>query len=37
MVVISREAFERNDIETRVDNDGILWLNEKQKEEELDR
>ena len=29
MVDISRETFERNGIETIVDNDGILWLNEK--------
>ena len=29
MVNISRERYERNDIETIVDNDGILWLNEE--------
>ena len=29
MVDISREMFERNGIETIVDNDAILWLNEK--------
>ena len=29
MVDISRKTYERNDIETIVDNDGILWLNEK--------
>ena len=29
MFDISREMFERNGIETIVDNDAILWLNEK--------
>ena len=29
MVDISRKMYERNGIETIVDNDGILWLNEK--------
>ena len=29
MVNISRKTYERNGIETIVDNDGILWLNEK--------
>ena len=29
MVNISRETYERNRIKTIVDNDGILWLNEK--------
>ena len=29
MVHISRETYERNGIETIVDNDGILWLNKK--------
>ena len=29
MVNISRKTNERNGIETIVDNDGILWLNEK--------
>ena len=29
MVDISRKTYERNGIETIVDNDGILWLNEK--------
>ena len=33
MVDISRKTYERNDIETIVDNDGILWLNEKHIEE----
>ena len=36
MVDISRKAFERNDTETIVNNDGILWLNEKHIEEGLD-
>ena len=36
MVYISRKTYERNGIETIVDNDGILWLNEKHTEEELD-
>ena len=36
MVDISRETYERNGIETIVDNDGILWLNEKYIEEELE-
>ena len=36
MVDISRKAFERNDTETIVNNDGILWLNEKHIEERLD-
>ena len=34
MVDISRETYERNGIETIVDNDGILWLNEKHIEED---
>ena len=29
IVDISRKTYERNGIETIVDNDGILWLNEK--------
>ena len=29
MVDVSRKMYERNDIQTTVDNDGILWLNEK--------
>ena len=28
MVDISRKTYERNGIETIVDNNGILWLNE---------
>ena len=28
MADISRKKYERNGIETTVDNDGILWLNE---------
>ena len=36
MVGISRETYERNGIETIVDNDGILSLNEKKIEERLD-
>ena len=36
MVDISRETYERNGMETIVDNDGILWLNEKHLEEGLD-
>ena len=35
MVDISRKTYERNGIETIVDNDGISWLNEKHIEEEL--
>ena len=35
MVDISRKMYERNRIETIVVNDGILWLNEKHKEEGL--
>ena len=35
MVDISRKTYERRGIETIVDNDGTLWLNEKQKEEGL--
>ena len=29
MVDIKRKTYDRNSIETIVDNDGILWLNEK--------
>ena len=29
MVDISRKTYERNGIETTVDNYGVLWLNEK--------
>ena len=36
MVDISRKIYERNGIEKTVDDDGILWLNEKHIEEELD-
>ena len=36
MVDISRKAYEGNGVETIVDNDGILWLNEKHIEEGLD-
>ena len=28
MVDISRKTYERNGIETIIDNDGMLWLNE---------
>ena len=37
MTDISRKTYERNGKETIVDNDGILWLNEKHIEERLDR
>ena len=33
---LNRDAYERNGIETIVDNDGILSLNEKNVEEGLD-
>ena len=36
IVDISRKTYERNGIETIVDNDGILWLNEKHIEVGLD-
>ena len=36
MVDISRKIYEKNGITTIVDNDGILLLNEKHIEEELD-
>ena len=36
MVDIRRKTYERNGIETIVDNDWILWLNEKHIEEKLD-
>ena len=36
MVHINRGTNERNGIETIVDNDGILWLNDKHIEERLD-
>ena len=33
---MSREPYERNGIEAIMDNNGILWLNEKHIEEGLD-
>ena len=36
MVDISRKKYERNGIETIIDNDGTLWLNENHIEEGLD-
>ena len=36
MVDISRKTYERNGVETTVDNYELLWLNEKHKEEGLD-
>ena len=33
MADISRKRYEKNCIETIVDNDGMLWLNEKHTEE----
>ena len=36
MVNISRKKYERNGRDTIVDNEGIMWLNEKHKEEVLD-
>ena len=36
MVDISRKTYEENDVETTVDSDRILWLNEKYIEEGLD-
>ena len=36
MVDISRKTYERNGTQTIVDNDGVLWLNEKYVEEGLD-
>ena len=36
MADISRKIYERNAIEIIVDNDGILWLNEKHVEEGVD-
>ena len=35
MIDISRKTYGRNGIETIVDNDGVLWLNEKRIEEGL--
>ena len=37
MVNISRKTYERNGIETIVDNDGILLLNERYIEKGLDQ
>ena len=37
MVDVIRKTYERNGIETIVDNDGILCLNEKHIEEGLDQ
>ena len=36
MVDISRKKYEKNCVETLVDNDGTWWLNEKEIEEGLD-
>ena len=36
MVDISRKTYERNGIETIVDGNGIMWLNEIHIEKELD-
>ena len=36
MADISRKTYERNGVETVLDNDGILWLHENYIEEELD-
>ena len=36
MAYISRKMYERNSVETIVDNDGIMWLNETHLEEGLD-
>ena len=36
MTDISKEKYGKNGIETIVDNDGILWLNERHIEEGLD-
>ena len=36
MLDISRKTYDRNGIETIIDEDGILWLNEKHIEEGLD-
>ena len=36
MVYISRETYERNNIKTIVDNDGVFRLNQKHLEEGLD-
>ena len=36
MVDIRRKTYERNGIETILDNNGIMWLNEKHIEKQLD-
>ena len=36
MVDISRKTYKRNGIKTIVDNEGVLWLNEKHIEKGLD-
>ena len=36
MVDISRKTYGRNGVETTVDSNGVLWLNENQMEEGLD-
>ena len=36
MFYITRKPYEGNGVEAIVDNDGILWLNEKHIEEGLD-
>ena len=36
MIDRSRKTYERNGIEAIVGNDGILWLNKKHIEEQLD-
>ena len=36
MICISRKTYERNGIETIIDNGGILWLNEAHAEEGID-
>ena len=36
MVDIKRKKYERNDVETIVDNDEVLWLNEKHIKEGFD-
>ena len=36
MIDISRKTYGRNGVETTVDSNGVLWLNENQMEEGLD-
>ena len=36
MVDISRKTYKRKGVEAKVDIDGVLWLNEKYREEGLD-